>query len=219
MLPAALEAEPPFEPLVEPLAEASFFSVSVEEAALELDDGALSFFAGSDEEAALELDAGALELGEVLSEPLALVEPPAALSFFSVEEAALDEEAGGVALPDMELDEELSLFFDASTLIDVEPEPEPEGAGAAELDEAEPEGAAGVVAELDEEEPAPDGALDGVVVLELLEAARSPGLSQPVRIPAPSARETATAKVVSLICCVLRGLGYTLEEQVSGLLQ
>jgi hypothetical protein len=172
-----------------------------------LDDGAvlveplaapLSCFGASDVEEALDEDDGAA--GDVLSEPLALVEPPAALSFFSVEEAALDED--GVLGVVVALDEELSLFFDASIDTELDVEPAPEGAaGAAELDEAEPEGAAGVVVELDEEEPAEP---DGVVVRV---TARSPSLSQPVRIPAPSARETATAKVVSFMCYVLRGLG------------
>lgn len=164
--------------------------------ALELDDGAaveplaepLSCFGASDEVDALELDDGAA--GEVLIEPLALLEPPAALSFFalSVPDAALDEDDGGVAV---ELDEELSFFFDASIETELDVEPEPDGAvGAAVLDEAEPEGDAGVVVELDEEEPADP---DGVVTARLL------SLSQPVRIPAPSAKETATAKVVSFI--------------------
>lgn len=143
----------------------------------------LSCFAGSDEEA-LDEDDGAL------------VEPPEALLFgASVEDEALDEEDGGVALPDIEPEVELSFFFDASieTELEVEPAPEPDGAaGAVELEEAEPEGDAGVVVELDDEEPV---------------AARSPSRSQPARMPAPSARETATAKVVSFICNVLRGLG------------
>jgi len=56
--------------------------------------------------------------------------------------------------------------------------------------DAEPEGELGVVEPADEElEP-------GVV----LERARSSCLSQPVSMPAPSARETATAKAESLIC-------------------
>jgi len=158
-----LEAAAPFDPEVEPLA-------AVEP---------LSCFAGSDEDA-LDEDDGALveplELGEVLSEPLALLEPPAALSFFSVEEAALDEEDGGVAV---ELDVELSFFFDASieTELDVEP--------AAGDD--------GVVVPAVEEDAEPDG------VVVVLETARSPSRSQPVSMPAPSARETATAKVVSFM--------------------
>ena len=58
--------------------------------------------------------------------------------------------------------------------------------------EAEPDGELGVVVEpLDDDAPEP-----GVV----LETARSPSvLSQPVSNPAPSARETATAKAESLI--------------------
>jgi hypothetical protein len=154
----------------------------------------LSCFAGSDEEAALDEDDGAL------LDPFELDEPPAALSFFSV------------SVADEELEVELSFFFDASIDTELEVEPAPEGAGAAELDEAEPEGDAGVVVELDEEEPADP---DGVVTARL----RSPSLSQPVSMPAPSARETATAKVVSFICYVLRGLGYTVEQQDSGPLQ
>ena len=132
-------------------------------------------FAGSDEEEALDEDDGAL------------VEPPEALLFgASVEDEALDEEDGGVALPDIEPEVELSFFFDASIETELDVEPEPEGAV-----EAEPEG---VVVELDDEdEPAPDG------VVVVLETARSPSRSQPVSMPAPSARETATAKVVSFI--------------------
>lgn len=157
-----LEAAAP-DPEVEPLAELlSCFGASDEVDALELDDGAL---------------VEPLELGEVLSEPLALEEPPAALSFFSVEVDALDEEdgAGGVAV---ELDVELSFFFEASI--------------ETELD-VEPEGAAGVVVEPADEDAEPDG------VVVVLETARSPSRSQPVSMPAPSARETATAKVVSFI--------------------
>jgi len=194
VLLAALELDGALlEPLVEPAA------------------APLSCFAGSDEVEALDEDDGAA--GEVLSEPLALLEPPAALSFFSdsVEVAALDEEEGALGVV-VALDEELSLFFDASTLIDVEPEPD--GVVEPAEDDAEPAGAAGVVVDEDDDaEPAGAG-----VVVVLRETARSPSLSQPVRIPAPSARETATAKVVSFICYVLRGLGYTLEEQDSGLL-
>jgi hypothetical protein len=121
--------------------------------------------------AALEL--GALLLGAVvLAEPLALVEPPDAESFFvaSADEEEL-EDAGG------------ALGF---TFTDAEPEVEPAGADGVVVEPAE-----------EDEEPA------GGVVLVMV---RSPSLSQPVRIPAPSARDTATAKVVSLIMG-LRGLG------------
>jgi len=102
----------------------------------------------------------------LLAEPLALVEPPAAESFFvaSADDEELEEDGGvlgTVAEPDAEL------------------ELEPEG------------GVDGVVVEPDDEDDA-----GGVV----LETARSPSLSQPVSNPAPSARETATAKAESLIC-------------------
>jgi hypothetical protein len=120
-----------------------------------------------------------LELDGVLAEPLELVAPPAAESFFVAsadEELDDDGELGGVlALPD------------------VEPDAEPE---------AEPEGELGVVLEpLDDVAPEP-----GVV----FETARSPSvLSQPVSNPAPSARETATAKAVSLIVWASVGWGKT----------
>ena len=65
--------------------------------------------------------------------------------------------------------------------------------------DAEPDGELGVVVEPDDEEVEP-GVLD-------LETARSPSLSQPVRSPAPSARETATAKVVSLMLWASVGWG------------
>jgi hypothetical protein len=83
---------------------------------------------------------------------------------------------------------ELSFFFDAS--IDTEPEVEP---GVVEPDDeelAEPEGAAGVVVPDDEEVDEP-GAVRVTV--------RSPSLSQPVNSPAPSARETAIARVESFM--------------------
>jgi len=72
----------------------------------------------------------------------------------------------------------LESFFDIST--DAEPEVE-----------LEPAGELGVVEPADEEAPEL-----GVV----LETARSPSLSQPVSNPAPSARDTATARAESLIC-------------------
>jgi hypothetical protein len=69
------------------------------------------------------------------------------------------------------------------------------------LDEpdAEPDGLVGVVAPLEDEEP--DGELDGLVVVdEEPVAARSlPARSQAVSRLAPSARETATARVDTLM--------------------
>ena len=65
--------------------------------------------------------------------------------------------------------------------------------------DAEPEGELGVVLE-----PADEDVEPGAV---LLETARSPSLSQPVRSPAPSARETATAIVESLILWASVGWG------------
>ena len=114
---------------------------------------------------------GALE--PAAAPPLELVEPPAALSL-SLSASALAEELAlldGALLPEGALGAVLT-----------EPEAEPEGAVDGEL---------GVVVEPAEEDE-PDG---GVV----RETARSPSLSQPVSNPAPSARDTATAKVESLI--------------------
>jgi len=108
------------------------------------------------------------ELDGVLLEPLALVEPPAAESFFDGSAAEDDEleddgELGVVALPDAE----------------PEVEPEPEGV------EALPDGVE--LEPADDEEP---GALPDLF------AALSP---QAVSRLAPSAMETATARVESLI--------------------
>jgi hypothetical protein len=70
-------------------------------------------------------------------------------------------------------------------------------------------GALGVVVEPAEEDAEPEG---GVV----RDTARSPAsLSQPVSNPAPSARETATAKVESLMCGP-PWLGYQKSQQGSG---
>lgn len=75
----------------------------------------------------------------------------------------------------------------------MEPEAAPEDGVLGAV--AWPEGADGVLGVV---EPAPDVGPDGGVVRE---TARSPsGLSQPASNPAPSARDTATAKVESLIC-------------------
>jgi hypothetical protein len=127
-----------------------------------------------------------LELDGALLEPLAL-EPPDAESFFvaSADEEALEDGELGVVVPDAEL-EELESFFDMST--DAEPE-------------AEPEGELGVVVvEPAEEDDEPAG---GVV----RETVRSPSLSQPVSNPAPSARDTATARVESLMLWASVGWG------------
>jgi hypothetical protein len=66
--------------------------------------------------------------------------------------------------------------------------------------DAEPDGVLGVVVVEPEDDDAPE---PGVVVREV---ARSP-LSQAVSIPAPSARDTATARAESLIARGLRGWG------------
>jgi hypothetical protein len=131
------------------------------------------------------LDDEELELDGAVVEPLAL-EPPDAESFFvaSADEEALEDGELGVVVPDAELDE-LESFFDMST--DAEPE-------------AEPEGELGVVLEPAEEDDEPAG---GVV----RETVRSPSLSQPVSNPAPSARDTATARVVSLMLWASVGWG------------
>ncbi len=121
---------------------------------------------------------GAGELGVVLAEPLALDEPPEAESFFvaSADEEELEDDGGvlGAAPAELEDDEGGVLGF---TLTEPEVELEPDGA----VD--------GVVEPADEDDDAPGWVL---VVAER----SSP---QPVSIPAPSARETATAKVESLM--------------------
>jgi hypothetical protein len=118
-----------------------------------------------------------LELG-VLDLDELLLAPPEAESFF----AGSDE--------DEEADDDGELGG-VDALPDVEPDAEPE---------AEPDGELGVVVEpLDELAPEP-----GLVFV----AARSPSvLSQPVSNPAPSARETATAKAESLIVWASVGWG------------
>jgi hypothetical protein len=131
------------------------------------------------------LDDEELELDGAVVLPLAL-EPPDAESFFvaSADEEALEDGELGVVVPEAELDE-LESFFDMST--DAEPE-------------AEPEGELGVVLEPAEEDDEPAG---GVV----RETVRSPSLSQPVSNPAPSARDTATARVESLMLWASVGWG------------
>jgi hypothetical protein len=106
--------------------------------------------------------------------------PPEAESFFvaSADEEELEDEGGvlGVAPAELEDEEGGVLGF---TLTEPEVELEPDG------------GVDGVVVEpADEDDDAP-----GCV---LVVAVRSPS-PQPVSIPAPSARETATAKVESLM--------------------
>ena len=73
--------------------------------------------------------------------------------------------------------------------------------------DAEPDGLLGVV------EPADEDGEPGVVVRE---TALSPSLSQPVSIPAPSARDTATAKAENFICGP-PWVGVRLKEQGLGL--
>jgi hypothetical protein len=100
------------------------------------------------------------------------------------------------------------VLIEPLALVELEP-PEAESFFVASADEEEldEDGVLGVVPTDAEPEVELDGEL-GVVEpadeeLEpgLLETARSPScLSQPVSIPAPSARETATAKAESLIC-------------------
>jgi hypothetical protein len=120
------------------------------------------------------------ELGAVLVDPLAALELGELLGAVLADPLALveppDAESFLVASEDAdELDEDGGV----------------PGVTVAEP-EAEPEGALGVVEPAEEDEE-PDG---GVV----RETARSPSLSQPVSNPAPSARDTATAKVESLMC-------------------
>ena len=101
----------------------------------------------------------------------------------------------GAALPLVDPDPLALVEPEAGALLSVEDEEELElgelGVTVAEPD-AEPDGALGGVLELVEPEDAPE---PGVRV-----TARSPSLSQPASNPAPSARDTATAKVESLIC-------------------
>ena len=116
-------------------------------------------------------------LAGALLEPLAALPLSFGWSALVLElelDAPPEAELGGVAGVALE---ELS-FFDAST--DTEPE-------------AEPDGVLGVVVEPADDEDEPAG---GVV----RETARSPASrSQPAIRPAPSARETATARVDSFM--------------------
>jgi hypothetical protein len=113
-----------------------------------------------------------------------LLEPLAALPVLDDGGVALLElleppDAGAVG--DALDDEELELLS-----VDIEPETEPDGA-------VEPDGE--VVEPADEDEP-------GARAPVLFVASRS----QPVRTPAPSARDTAAARIESLMCG-LRGWG------------
>lgn len=126
----------------------------------------------------LELDDGAL-LAPLPALPLGVLELGALLAPLVLEPPEAESFFVASAAED-ELDEDGELGVLA--LPDMEPEPD-----------AEPEGELGVV----ELEPLDDDAPEPGVVRE---TARSPSvLSQPASIPAPSARETATAKAESLI--------------------
>lgn len=145
--------------------------------------------------AVVALDDGALP------EPLedgALLEPLAALPLgvegVEPEALELDEPPEAGALGEAELDELEELLSLSLLFMSTEAEPE-----------VEPEGLDGVVEPADDdEEPA------GGVVFETV---RSPSLSQPVSNPAPSARDTATARVESFIVG-LRGWGTILCSKV-----
>jgi len=161
-----------------------------------------SSFAGSaaeDEELAPE--AGALlDVDGVLLEPLAAL-PPDDLSLELLEleappaAGALDESAGLLASIDTEPEVELEPDGAADGVLEPDAEELELAGGVAGVVEPDAEelelagGVAGVVEPADEDED------PGVV----LETARSPSLSQPVKSPAPSARDTATARVESLI--------------------
>jgi len=163
-----------------------------------------SSFAGSaaeDEELAPE--AGALlDVDDVLLEPLAAL-PPDDLSLELLEleappaAGALDESAGLLASIDTEPEVELEPDGAADGVLEPDAEELELAGGVAGVVEPDAEelelagGVAGVV-----EPVAEDEALPGAVVRDTV---RSPSLSQPVSNPAPSARDTATARVESLI--------------------
>jgi hypothetical protein len=115
----------------------------------------------------------------------------------SVLDEELAAEDGGVPEPPAALELDDGELGGVLALPDMAPEPEAVPEPEAEP-EAEPDGELGLVLEpLDDVAPEPG-----------LDAARSPSvLSQPVSIPAPSAKETATAKAESLICGASVGLG------------
>jgi hypothetical protein len=132
---------------------------------------------------------GSSAAGGVLLEPLELED---GVLLEPLDAPELGEELGGVAEPLVEPPAELELEDGGLGGVDALPpdiEPEPD---------AEPDGLDGVLLE-----PADDELEPGV-----LETARSPSvLSQPVSNPAPSARETATAKAESLIVWASVGWG------------
>ena len=133
---------------------------------------------------------------ELAAGALGVLEPLAALLLGAVLVEPPDAESFFVASADEdELDEDGGVA--GAVFTDAEPDTE-----------LPPEGALGVVEPAVEDDEAPE---PGVV----RETARSPSLSQPVSTPAPSASDTATAKVVSLIMG-LRGLGVRLTEQGLG---
>jgi hypothetical protein len=125
----------------------------------------------------------------VLLEPLAAL-PPDDLSLELLE---LEAPPAAGALDD-ELDESAGLLASMDTEPEVELEPDGAVDGVLEPDAEELELAGGVAGVV--EPVAEDEALPGAVVRDTV---RSPSLSQPVSNPAPSARDTATARVESLI--------------------
>jgi hypothetical protein len=157
--------------------------------------------AGSElaEDEELAPEAGALlDVDGVLLEPLAALPLGVLPLDWSVELLELDAPPLAGALPegdalDDELDEPDGCLL-ASIVTEFEVEPDGAVDGVVEPDAEELElagGVAGVVEPVAEEEELP-----GAVVRDTV---RSPSLSQPVSNPAPSARDTATARVESLI--------------------
>ena len=155
------------------------------------------------------------ELGELLlddEDDGVLLEPDAALGVELELDGVLDED---------EDDPPLALSFFVFRSIEVDEELEPEGEvvlGVPEADEDEEPGVvlgAAVVPLADEEEE-PDGVVvapDGEVVEDELEE-RSAARSHAVISVAPSASETATAMVETLMWPPW--LGYWKQEQISG---
>jgi hypothetical protein len=157
-----------------------------------------SSFAGSEFAEELEdaPEGALLEVDGVLLEPLAAPLLGLALDWSLELELELEPPAGalGDALDD-ELEEPDGCLL-MSTFAEPEVELEPDGAvdGVVEPDAELLElagGVAGVVEPVEEDEELP-----GAVVRDTV---RSPSLSQPVSNPAPSARDTATARVESLM--------------------